>query len=205
MSTELNNRFEQGNGPRIFELRETLTSLHQGDDSLSSYFTKSMWDEIKELRSRIPYTCVASANNLDHHNQDQVLLFLTGLNKSFHVVREQILLNDPFPNLSKVLSIVIQEEIKRKLGHPHTTIATAHIPRPSNNPKPTNTNPINPNPSYPSSTNPNSRNYKIRPICTHFNKPGHLKEKCYFIHGFPPANVTQRSTTEAPKDLILTT
>uniref|UniRef100_A0A803Q8Z3 Reverse transcriptase Ty1/copia-type domain-containing protein n=1 Tax=Cannabis sativa TaxID=3483 RepID=A0A803Q8Z3_CANSA len=34
MLTELNNRFNQGNGPRIFELNESLTFLHQGDDSV---------------------------------------------------------------------------------------------------------------------------------------------------------------------------
>uniref|UniRef100_A0A803QH45 Retrotransposon gag domain-containing protein n=1 Tax=Cannabis sativa TaxID=3483 RepID=A0A803QH45_CANSA len=40
MWTVLHNRFNQGNGPRIFELNETLTYLHQGEDSVSSYFTK---------------------------------------------------------------------------------------------------------------------------------------------------------------------
>ncbi|XP_062112987.1 uncharacterized protein LOC133824130 [Humulus lupulus] len=33
MWTELHNRFDQGNGPLIFELRETLIRIHQGADS----------------------------------------------------------------------------------------------------------------------------------------------------------------------------
>uniref|UniRef100_A0A803PC10 Retrotransposon Copia-like N-terminal domain-containing protein n=1 Tax=Cannabis sativa TaxID=3483 RepID=A0A803PC10_CANSA len=33
MWTELHSRFDQGNGPRIFELRETLITLRQGEDS----------------------------------------------------------------------------------------------------------------------------------------------------------------------------
>uniref|UniRef100_A0A803NRL8 RNase H type-1 domain-containing protein n=1 Tax=Cannabis sativa TaxID=3483 RepID=A0A803NRL8_CANSA len=35
MWQELNSRYDQGNGPRIFELRETLITLHQGDGSKS--------------------------------------------------------------------------------------------------------------------------------------------------------------------------
>uniref|UniRef100_A0A803PKB0 Reverse transcriptase domain-containing protein n=1 Tax=Cannabis sativa TaxID=3483 RepID=A0A803PKB0_CANSA len=54
--------FLEGNGPRIFELNETLTYLHQGDDSVSAYFTKltAMWDEINQLRPRIPCTFVVA-------------------------------------------------------------------------------------------------------------------------------------------------
>ncbi|XP_062113412.1 uncharacterized protein LOC133824533 [Humulus lupulus] len=103
----LNNRFDQGNGPWIFELRESLISLHPGDNSVSAYFTqlKSMWDEIIELRPRTPCTCAASTDHLNFPDQEQVLQFLTGLNDSFHAVRAQILLIDPFPSFSKVFSM----------------------------------------------------------------------------------------------------
>ncbi|XP_062113934.1 uncharacterized protein LOC133824935 [Humulus lupulus] len=89
MWMELNNRFDQGNGPRIFELNESLISLHQGDDFVSAYFTKikSMWEEINQLRPRTPCTYAASVDNFHFLNQDQVLQFLTGLNESFHAVR----------------------------------------------------------------------------------------------------------------------
>uniref|UniRef100_A0A803Q0S1 Retrotransposon Copia-like N-terminal domain-containing protein n=1 Tax=Cannabis sativa TaxID=3483 RepID=A0A803Q0S1_CANSA len=75
MWTELNNRFNQGNGPRIFELNENLTFLHQGDDSVSTYFTKLtfIWDGITQLRPKIPCTCVAAAKNQEYHNHDQVV------------------------------------------------------------------------------------------------------------------------------------
>ncbi|XP_062085347.1 uncharacterized protein LOC133791433 [Humulus lupulus] len=50
--SELNHRFDQGNGPRIFKMDETLITLHQRHDSVSAYFTKlkAIWDEIAELR-----------------------------------------------------------------------------------------------------------------------------------------------------------
>ncbi|XP_060971042.1 uncharacterized protein LOC133037683 [Cannabis sativa] len=36
-----------------------------------------------------------------------------------------------------------------------------------------------------SSTNP-PRAKKPRPSCSNCGKPGHLVDKCYFLHGFPP-------------------
>ena len=80
--TELTNRFSQGNGPQLFELNDSLTSLHQGDDSDTAYFTKlrAIWDEINELRPCLPCTCQESADILRYQNQEKVMQFLTGLN-----------------------------------------------------------------------------------------------------------------------------
>ncbi|XP_062100943.1 uncharacterized protein LOC133806876 [Humulus lupulus] len=68
MWTELNNRFNQGNDPRIFEFQESLIILHQGDDSVSAYFTKlkAIWDEIHELQPHTPCTCVVVVNSLEN-------------------------------------------------------------------------------------------------------------------------------------------
>uniref|UniRef100_A0A803QRJ5 Retrotransposon Copia-like N-terminal domain-containing protein n=1 Tax=Cannabis sativa TaxID=3483 RepID=A0A803QRJ5_CANSA len=117
MWTVLNNRFNQGNGPRIFELNESLLYLHQGDESVSAYFTKltAIWDEINQLRPRIPCVCAAAAQNHDHINHDQILQFLKGLHESYHAVIDQILLIDPCPPLNKVFSMVIHQERQRTL------------------------------------------------------------------------------------------
>ncbi|XP_062080551.1 uncharacterized protein LOC133785320 [Humulus lupulus] len=151
MWNELNSRLDQGNGPKIFDLRTSLISLHQGDDSVSSYFTKlkAIWDEIIDLCPRLPCTCAASADSLDFLNQEHVLQFLTGLNESFHANQ-------------------------RRLRPSHNTTFIAAAP-----------------PSVPSST---SRTKKMRPTCTHCLKPGHLKEKCFFLHGFPPSYGDRRKS-----------
>ncbi|XP_062093421.1 uncharacterized protein LOC133799420 [Humulus lupulus] len=174
MWTELNTRFNQGNGPRIFDLRTSLKSHHQGDDSVSAYFTKleAIWDEINELRPRTPCTCAATTDSLELQNLEQVLQFLTRLNKSYHAVRSQFLLLDPFPSISKVFSTIVQEERQRKIR----PLATTNL--------------IAASTSNPSSLPP-SRTKKMRPTCSHCQKPGHLKEKCYFIHGFPPGYGTK--------------
>uniref|UniRef100_A0A803PSQ4 Retrotransposon Copia-like N-terminal domain-containing protein n=1 Tax=Cannabis sativa TaxID=3483 RepID=A0A803PSQ4_CANSA len=122
----LHNRFNQGNGPRIFELNETLTYLHQG------------------------------------------------LSESYHAIRDQILLLDPCPPLDKVFSMTIHQERQRTIGH--RTIPTFYAA----------TTPTPAAYDHAPAANQASRNKKPRPMCSHCQKPGHYKDKCYFLHGFPP-------------------
>lgn len=41
--------------------------------------------------------------------------FLMGLNESYSIVRGKILLNEPLPNINKVLSLILQEEKQRNV------------------------------------------------------------------------------------------
>ncbi|KAM6589411.1 hypothetical protein CsatA_012016 [Cannabis sativa] len=165
MWNDLAERFNEGNGPRVFQLQTQLTHLQQGDNSVSSYFTKlkSLWDELKKFQPITSCTCGAMKIFLDYYNQNQVLQFLTGLNESYASVRAQILLNEPIPNLSRVFAMIVQEERQRSLG------STSLVPVAA----------------AASSANP-SRAKKPRPSCSNCGKPGHLVDKCYFLHGFPP-------------------
>ncbi|XP_062119237.1 uncharacterized protein LOC133832985 [Humulus lupulus] len=164
MWNDLVERFNQGNGPRIFQLKTHLLSLKQGDQYVSSYFTKlkSLWDELKEFQPSATCTCGAMKKLVEFYNQEQVLQFLTGLNESYHFVRAQILLNDLLPSISKVFSVVIQEEHQCTLGDTFPVASAVHPPIP-----------------------PASQNKQQRPSCSHCMKPGHLVDKCFFLHGYP--------------------
>ncbi|XP_040998951.1 uncharacterized protein LOC121244808 [Juglans microcarpa x Juglans regia] len=50
--SDLQERFSQGNGPRIFQLQKSIASLMQNDLSVSAYFTqmKGLWDELMNYR-----------------------------------------------------------------------------------------------------------------------------------------------------------
>ncbi|XP_062118862.1 uncharacterized protein LOC133832553 [Humulus lupulus] len=187
MWSELNHRFNQGNVPRIFKMRESLINIHQGHDSISAYFTKlkAIWHEIVELRPRTPCTCVVAVDSLAFHNQDQVLQFITSLNESFQLILARIFLIDPFPSLPKVFSMVVQEERQRKHGPSYNT-----------NPMAASNSALNSN-QYPS-----SRTKKIRPTCSHCQKLGHLKDKCYFLHGFPLGYGNRKPTVETPRQNV---
>ncbi|KAM6563406.1 hypothetical protein CsatB_023404 [Cannabis sativa] len=176
MWQELNSRYDQGNGPRIFELRESLITLHQGDDSVSSYFSKlkCMWDEIQELCPQIPCTCAASIDNLAFLNQEQLKFCI-----------------DPFPSLSKVFSIVIHEERQQKLKTPQIPSLVASTQGSFTNPA------IAQNPSASAADANQNHNKRMRPYCTNCHKPGHLKEKCFFLIGFPPGYGDKKKETQA--------
>ena len=99
-----------------------------------------------------------------------------GLNENFSHIRGQILLIDPLPSINKVFSLIVQEERQRMISssstsfNPNTTaLLTRTIPP---------TRFAGNRPSYPR---------KDRSICSHCNVPGHTIEKCYRLHGFPPA------------------
>ncbi|KAL5564170.1 hypothetical protein UlMin_027334 [Ulmus minor] len=49
---DLFDRFSQGNGPRIFQIKKQLSSLSQGSLDVSSYYTKLkiLWDELREFQ-----------------------------------------------------------------------------------------------------------------------------------------------------------
>ncbi|XP_068651725.1 uncharacterized protein [Aristolochia californica] len=104
MWSNLNERFSQGNEPRIYQLQKSITSLTQDDLAISAYYTKikGLWDEL--LNYRPPPICSYGGlrSLIDMQQQEYVMRFLMGLNDSFSHIRGQILLNDPLPSINKV-------------------------------------------------------------------------------------------------------
>ena len=94
--------------------------------------------------------------------------FLMGLNETYTIVRGQILLMDPIPSMGKVFSLLIQDEKQRKVGKKNAIEAFALAVKANGFVKPFN---------------------KVkfgRPQCTHCGVLGHVVDKCYKLHGYPP-------------------
>jgi len=176
MWSDLQERFSQSNGPRIFQLRKKISVLAQGNNSVSAYYTqlKGLWDELLSFRPVSNCSCGGSKVLVEHHQQEYVFHFLMGLNESFANIRGQILLVDPLPPINKVFSLVIQEERQRELCasssfvHDTAALLTKTDHSPSN--------------SYPKQ----SQFCKPRPLCSHCGLLGHTIEKCCKLHGHPP-------------------
>ncbi|KAL4603176.1 hypothetical protein ACB092_10G106700 [Castanea dentata] len=112
--------------------------------------------------------------------------FLMGVNETFSQVRTQVLLMDPIPSLSKVYSLMIQEETQKAVTNPSTvkvdsTALVAKIPNLGNN----------------LVGNSAGTKGKEKPICTHCGKTGHTADKCYRLHGFPPGFKFKNKTAMA--------
>ncbi|KAB5533745.1 hypothetical protein DKX38_016831 [Salix brachista] len=128
---------------------------------------------------------------IDRYQQDCVIQFLMGLNESYSNVRDQIMLMDPIPQVSKVFSLVQQQEKQHQMLLNTPAIESMAL--------------FAKNASAP--FKPFSRTYcphcKIQghsvedcfklgnskpPICSHCNMSGHLAGKCYKLVGYPPGH-----------------
>ena len=114
---DLQHRFSQGNGPRIFELRREVFSLSQEDLTINAYYTKfkGLWDELSDYK-----TC-----SCGHQAEECVMSFLMGLNDTYTAMRGKIFLMDPIPSLSKAISPLVQDEKQRKVGKNLNIVASA--------------------------------------------------------------------------------
>ena len=197
----MHDRFSQPNAPRFFEVQKEILKLSQGQISVSSYFTrfKILWDELVNYQAFPTCTCTCTCDSkksqLDAQKKDQVFRFLMGLNDSYANLRSQILITEPFPGINKVYSLILQEEKRRQIGQVDMVLEpTALYATNNSNPK-----------GYQGQTYHNgnqqghqgsnhggyggkgSNSKKERPICTYCGIVGHIADKCYKLHGYPPS------------------
>ena len=81
---------------------------------------------------------------------------------------------DPIPPLSKVFSLLLQDEKQRKVGTGKKVLTEIAVALVVLGPK----------------SGGNAKNFNEsrtdRPQCTHCGAMGHVFDKCYKLHGYPP-------------------
>ncbi|XP_075481129.1 uncharacterized protein LOC142521842 [Primulina tabacum] len=89
----------------------------QGSMDVSTYYMhmRTLWDELKEFQPVSVCKCGAIKDWINYHNQECSMQFLMGLNESYAQNRAQILMMDPLPIISKIFSLVMQEERQRSI------------------------------------------------------------------------------------------
>ncbi|XP_075633672.1 uncharacterized protein LOC142606162 [Castanea sativa] len=118
--------------------------------------------------------CVTHVNEKisNLHHREAIMQLLMGLNDSFSHIRGQILLMDPIPSVDKVYSLLIQDEKQRSVGQGSTNgpfvESTALVAKVMN---------------LDSKT---FKKVKEKPACSHCGLRGHIVEKCYKLHSYPP-------------------
>ncbi|XP_073045348.1 uncharacterized protein [Primulina eburnea] len=184
---DLKERFQQSNGPRIFQLRRELLNLRQDQDSVSVYFTKlkALWEELNHFRPTCTCgkcICGGTKNVEAYVQMDYTMTFLMGLNESFTHIRSQVLLHEPLPSISRVFALIVQEERQREIGGHQGTIL----------PNQSMAFTLKADQSQAQlSTRKPQKYQKGRPFCTTCNIPGHTIDTCYKIHGYPPGYKTR--------------
>ncbi|RVW81531.1 Retrovirus-related Pol polyprotein from transposon RE1 [Vitis vinifera] len=140
--------------------------------SISVYYTKlkSLWDELASYND---------ASSGAQQDQQRLMQFLMGLNKSYSAIRGQILLMNPLPSVRQAYSSVCQEEKQRLLSATHTAAesnSSLAMAVRSNQMK-----------------NNSVGNARGRPQCTYCGEMRHFVEKCYQLHGYPPRHPKART------------
>ncbi|CAN1222783.1 hypothetical protein LINGRAPRIM_LOCUS670 [Linum grandiflorum] len=122
---DLKQRFSQGDAIRIADLQSRIASCDQGDSTITQYFTnlKVLWEEFLQYRP-IPIcdcnpdhvvACKVVTKMLLYQDQDYVIRFIRGLNESFEVVRSQLLLMEPLPDINTAFKFAVQLERQMKV------------------------------------------------------------------------------------------
>lgn len=174
---ELKERFSESNGPRIFQLQRAISSLAQGQMSVSLYFTKlnEYWGELMNFKRQPVCKCNPACSCglikalMDFQHQEQIMQFLNGLNEVFAQTREQILLMEPLPTLNKVYAMVLAQEREKRISLAAIDVdaeATALLSK-----------------SYSG-----KQGYQLRdkPISSHCGMTGYVIDKGDKLHGYPP-------------------
>ncbi|KAI9162420.1 hypothetical protein LWI28_027130 [Acer negundo] len=167
---DLYDRFHQSNGPRVFQIKQQLNSLSQGSNDVTTYYTKLkiLWDELKDFRPILICNCGGMKTWMDYQQQEYVLQFLMGLNELYAQIRAQVLKIDLLPPINKVFSLVVQEERQKRIGASSFSSTDSVV--------------------FGMSANPSGsfKGKRDRPLCTHCGIVGHVMDKCYKLHGYPP-------------------
>ncbi|KHN37134.1 hypothetical protein glysoja_046519, partial [Glycine soja] len=190
---DLKERFEQRNGPLIFQLKHELATLQQGSMSVSSYYSKlrSIWESISELKPAHSCTCNDIRPWHDYVQMEYAMHFLMGLNESYGSIRGQILSMDPFPPITCIFSLVVQEEKQREIG---AFVSAFNSTNDASQPHAFAVK--DSKYQFDHKFNSNSKN---QPLCAHCGRLGHTQGNCFKLHGFPPnykKNKPSSSNTE---------
>lgn len=132
---------------------------------LSSYHTQTQtyWEEFSSIQA--PATTVEEL--LAQRETNRVIDFLMGLNESYDHVRSQIPMKKTLLSLSEVYNILDNEDSQRSAPIPPSSGVELSAFQVSGN-------------------QGNSQYQKGRPVCTHCGAFGHVVDRCYKKHGFPP-------------------
>ncbi|XP_035545038.1 uncharacterized protein LOC118348154 [Juglans regia] len=183
---ELKIRYLRSDGPRVFALEKSLSSISKGSNSITEYFSafKALRDEYISYRP-LPTcncgffekcTCAVLKNLADQQQTDYIMKFLIGLHDSFSAIRSQLLLLSPLPSMGKVFSLLIQEESQCSLTNAVDIPLDSHAMATAQPSTQTHSNVVK----------FSKVKGKSDVIYSHCGFSGHLVDKCFHLIGYPP-------------------
>jgi len=118
---ELEDRYDQTNGCKLYQLQKEINDLVQGTLDVTGYYTKmkKLWEEMNtiDVNSQCSCVCICGGKTKMHKaEQDRRLIhFLMGLNEMYTAVRGNILMMSNLPTMAQAFAILSQEERQREM------------------------------------------------------------------------------------------
>lgn len=174
----LHIRYGETNGVLIFNLKKEISSTMQGNRSVTEYLTElqKLWDELRSLRPLPAWSCEALEKLTEHQDTDDLVQFLMGLNNEYEAVKDQILLLDPLPNVSKAYSMVLKVERQKKKNQQNDIFENSIMLSKEDYQR-----------SYSGKADiyEGKRVDKSKLSCEYCRAKGHTKDTCFKLHGYP--------------------
>ena len=200
---ELEDRYDQTNGAKLYQIQKEIDDLTQGTLDITVYYTrlKKLWEELNTLNAKSICTCTCTCGAKDSVHKSEkfrrLIQFLMGLNEVYTVIRGNILMMNPLPSTAQAFSLLIQEEKQREYRPasrtPMESISlNVNAGRGSQGGRGNRTN-------FPSNNDSNNNNNRSVVICDFCKKQGHIKEKCYKLHGYPPKSNAPNNRVNNPQ------
>ena len=119
-----------------------------------------------------------------------------GLNDSYSTVTSQILTTEPLPTLNKAYSLILQEEKCRQVGQADLVIEPTALSANNANQKGFQGHQgSNQGVNHGNQGGKNGNSRKERSVCTYCGLVGHVADKCYKLHGYPPGYKHKRKAS----------
>ncbi|XP_074334135.1 uncharacterized protein LOC141671716 [Apium graveolens] len=204
---DLEERFGQASSAQLYALEQGIFQISQDTLAIFEYYTqlKKIWDEIDNLKPLPKCECAQCTCNITQKvlklQQDQRLMFfLMKMSNEFANVRSHILMMDTLPTLQQVYRMLLQEQRHKEISK--LTVQEPVAFAGQNNfrqfpntgyqglPKFNRTFSAGKFNSGTGSTGFQQR--KINYFCDHCKIPGHSKERCFKLIGYPPGFKTNQ-------------
>ncbi|TMW97725.1 hypothetical protein EJD97_005079 [Solanum chilense] len=193
---ELQDRYDETNGAKLYQLQQEINDLAQGNLDITGYYSmlRRLWEELNTLDPNTQCTCLynyGGKTKMHKAEQDRKLIqFLMGLNEVYTIVRGSTLMLHPLPTMAQAFSILVQED-KQRVVKPSTRMNLDAISVKENFRKNYSQNKRTNNRGPSNHSQQDNRTYlfldinKANLFCNYCKKTGHTEEKCYRQHGFP--------------------
>ncbi|OMO90088.1 Integrase, catalytic core [Corchorus capsularis] len=172
---DLHERFAGSNHTRLFELKDMIYQTKQENMTVSEYYTKmkALWDEVNVVSKVLNCSCGGLKELQAEKEQERLHQFLFGINMDkFKTVRSQILGMDPVPSMNRAYAMLITEEKQLSIGSNRVPIEVSAFT-------------VKPSSQSSQQAKAAEGAESDKPICGHCGIPGHPKEKCYQLIGYP--------------------